>query len=145
MYGEDCFVFEPILLCEKDELLRYEQGYLDILKPHYNIAVCAEAAGRGLIPSAETRAKMSAARIGNHNGLGYKHTDEARGKMSATRKGVPFTEEHRRKIGEANSRRVLSEETKAKISASKKGVRLPPRTKEHCAKIGAGLRRHYGT
>jgi len=62
----------------------------------------------------------------------------------APSRGLHFSEEHRRKIGEANSRRVLSDETKAKISASKTGVALPTRTEEHCHKISAGVRRHYG-
>lgn len=201
MYGEGSFVFNVLLLCEKDELLRYEQGYLDILQPDYNIAICAIAPGRGLrrseetrakmseankgrkhsdetrakigaasknrIPNAETRAKMSASRTGeknpmygkhlseesiakrkaslvgyvvseetrakmraantgNHKALGYKHTEEARAKMSAARKGVPFTEEHKHNKSIAQIGRVVTEETRAKISATK-------------------LRRHNGT
>ena len=64
--------------------------------------------------------------------------------VTASMLGRKFSEEHCHKIGEANRRRILSEETKAKISASKKGVRLPPRTEEHCAKISAAKRRSNG-
>lgn len=46
----------------------------------------------------------------------HRATDETKRKMSETKKGKKFTVEHRAKIGIANTRRKLSEETKRKIS-----------------------------
>lgn len=46
----------------------------------------------------------------------HRATEETRRKMSATKKGKKFTKEHCMKIGLANSRRTLSEETKRKIA-----------------------------
>ena len=47
----------------------------------------------------------------------HRATSETRRKMSESKKGKKFTEEHCRKIGLANSRRRLSEETKRKIAS----------------------------
>lgn len=43
--------------------------------------------------------------------------------MSRRLKGVPFSEEHKRKIGLANKGRKASEETKRKLSKSHKGIK----------------------
>jgi hypothetical protein len=40
--------------------------------------------------------------------------------MSESKKGKRFTEEHRKKIGEANRRRLLSDETKRRIGQHQK-------------------------
>lgn len=47
----------------------------------------------------------------------HRATLETRRKMSESKKGKKFTEEHCKKIGIANSRRRLSEETKRKIAS----------------------------
>lgn len=51
---------------------------------------------------------------------GYKHTEEARKKMSLARKGKLKSEEHKRKIAEANKGKICSEETRKKISEKQK-------------------------
>lgn len=51
----------------------------------------------------------------------HRATEETKRKMSMTKLGKKFTKEHCQKIGEANRRRKLSDETKAKIS-KKRGV-----------------------
>jgi group I intron endonuclease len=40
-YGEDSFVFKPILVCEMRNLLTYEQAIIDKMHPKYNIAKSA--------------------------------------------------------------------------------------------------------
>jgi group I intron endonuclease len=50
-----------------------------------------------------------------------RHSKESILKMSLVKMGVKFSEEHCRKIGEANSRRILSKETRRKISVAHKG------------------------
>lgn len=55
----------------------------------------------GAKPSAETREKLSKARIGNKNRLGIKHTEEDKKKIGAASKGRIFSEDHKKKIGAA--------------------------------------------
>ena len=45
------------------------------------------AALQGIVRSIETKAKMSVAKIGNQNGLGHRHTDEARAKIGDAKIG----------------------------------------------------------
>ncbi len=55
-----------------------------------------------------------------------------------TLKGYKQSEEHRRKIGEANRKRVVSEETKKKISEARKGKHYNkgiPKSEEHRRKL----------
>jgi len=57
---------------------------------------------------------------------GFKHTDEAKLRMSETKKGYKQTEEHKRKIGEANrgkKRKPFSEEQKRKMGEAHKGFK----------------------
>ena len=42
-YGKDSFLFEPILLCNPEELKKYEQIAIEKYNPHYNI--CAAYTG----------------------------------------------------------------------------------------------------
>lgn len=49
----------------------------------------------------------------------HRATAETRSKMSLSKKGKKFTKEHCQKIGEANRKRKLSDETKAKIAAKR--------------------------
>lgn len=72
-------------------------------------------AGGGRVYTAETRAKMAAAKIGT------KHSADTKAKMSKSRTG-----------------RVFSAETRLKFSAWQKGQRRKPHTEEHKAKISAG-------
>lgn len=137
-YGEESFEFDLILeIKEKENLIPWEQIWLDVLNPEYNVCKVAGstlgrkhstetklkigAAGKGKAHSEQTKAKISAilkgkskifsdehkskigaAQKGNTKALGYKHSEEARAKMSAAQKG-----------------KVLSEETKAKMRVAK--------------------------
>jgi len=90
-HGEDAFTFDVSLICEVEELNRYEQHYLD--RDHgshgcANIAKCAEVPGRGLTRSDECRAKMSEAKMGGQLPA------ETRAKISEALKGASKTAEH---------------------------------------------------
>jgi group I intron endonuclease len=99
--------------------------------------------------SAETRAKLSAAQKGNKHLLGYVPTAETRVKISAANRGKapwnkgkkhPYSAETLKKIGMANKKRVVSAETRAKMSSAQKGNKYTLGHKlsvEHKAKIGA--------
>ena len=143
-YGKQAFEFTTILLCDIDTKLYYEQVLLDNLKPRYNIAICAQAPGQGLICSEETRHKLSEqatgincsketrrrrseALIGNKLSLGYKHSEETNLKISEACKGrlnhqfgTPLSEETKRKKSEAMKGHTVSEETRHKLSDASK-------------------------
>lgn len=109
-YGEEAFKFLPILVCQKGMLAFYEQQLLDKAKPEYNIALDATNPMLGRKHSSETRAKMSAALVGNDRALGKE-----------------FSAEHRAKIGAASIGRQHSTETKQRISVAKKGMPVAKR------------------
>lgn len=97
--------------------------------------------GKGKIVSDETRKKLSEANKGEKNGFyGKKHTDKSKNKMSkATKgrgKGVPKSEEHKRKISEGNKGKKHTEETKIKLSKAHTGKTL---TEEHKKNISKTL------
>lgn len=100
-YGKEAFEFKVIELLEiddniKEKLLSREQFWIDNLKPEYNILPVAGSS------------------------IGYRHTDEAKKKISKATKGVSKSEEHSKHIREAQKGRTFSEEHKSKLSESAK-------------------------
>tara|TARA_R110002126_G_scaffold167505_3_gene315936 strand:- start:37 stop:918 length:882 start_codon:yes stop_codon:yes gene_type:complete len=80
--------------------------------------------------SEETKAKMSAALMGNKNSLGHNHSKESIAKM----KGRIVSNETKERMSAALKGRVVSDETKAKISASLMGNKISLKTR---AKLSA--------
>jgi len=74
----------------------------------------------GLQHTPEARANMSKARIGNKNSLGCRPSAETRAKLSAAKKGVPKSPEHRAAIGAAHVGMKRSPEACARMSAAQK-------------------------
>lgn len=56
-----------------------------------------------------------------HGTLNYRHTPEAKEKIRASLTGRGLSEEHRKRIGDANRKRKWSEASKSKLSASATG------------------------
>mgnify|MGYP001482890123 CR=1 FL=1 len=113
-FGIDDFDFRILLLCTGKCMLGYEEESMqrarDVL--------------RARLPNGEL--KYFNRTIGYKNFAGLeKQTEEAKRKRSEAQKGIP--------------RGPLSEETKAKMSAVRKGRKLTP---EHCAAISAGKMGH---
>lgn len=113
-YGEADLQFSILLGCDKDDLLKTEQYYLDSYKPYFNIyMVAGSPLGFKMTPEAIEKMVQSVSGEKNHN---Y---------------GKHFSEEHRRKLSEAkkgisvNKGNKHTEETKKKISESKKGKPHP--------------------
>lgn len=123
-----------------------EQKEIELIKEYqsnnrkfgYNIANGGNCTGT---VSQETKDKISKANLGNKYGLGHKHTEEAKRKMSEASKnayhpkGIKMpdhvkqilaeshkTEEFRRKLSDANIGKKHSDETKKKLSESHKGL-----------------------
>lgn len=88
---------------------------------------------KGKVVSEKTRLKISESKKGRSNGpLSQEHCR----KISDARKGITFSEEHRRKL----SNRVFTDEWRKKISEAHKGKKRPPRSEEHCQKISEALK-----
>lgn len=105
-YGEASFSFKPLLLCDKENLLFYEQQVINsfnAVQDGYNTAPIAGSA-LGCRCSDATKEKISSAAKGHQRRLGCKHSNEAKAKMSQSCTG-----------------RVLSAETKLKISIAGRG------------------------
>lgn len=113
-YGKNDLVFSILIICNKEELINTEQYFIDIYQPYFNGRIKAFTNG------------------------GFKHTEEAKKKISEAFKGAKnpnygkhFSKEHRRKISDAkkgisvNLGRRHTEEAKRKISLAKKGKPNP--------------------
>jgi group I intron endonuclease len=98
-YGESDLIFSVIIGCEKCDLIRNEQFFIDAFNPYFN--VCLTAGSRiGVKHSIETISKMK----GNQNAKGKKHflSDDTKLKMSS-------------------SKLKMTDDTKLKMSKAKKG------------------------
>ena len=111
-YGEASFAFEKLIVCEKTNLVFYEQrainGYMSANREHgYNLSPTA-GSPLGLKRSAQTRALQSALKKGKPSfnkgkkmppGWGEAARAALRGKPAWNR-GLPFSEESRKKMSE---------------------------------------------
>jgi hypothetical protein len=109
-YGADMFVFEIIEeVPDGESQLAWEDRHLSVhvgLPECYNINTSAEAPRLGIPMSDASKAAISASRVGKHAG-----------------------EDHYR-YG-----KTLSEEVRAKIGNTQRGVAKPPRSEEHRRKL----------
>ena len=154
-YGEAKFTFGPLLYCDPEMTLIYEQTCLDEMRPEYNKATCAESPMRGYKMtdiqkarisifhtgrkvSEETRAKMSAAR------KGHKVSEATRAKLSAANKGKSVSKETREKIGNLAKGRVASDESRAKMSKAQKGIPMSEKEREILSARMIGNKYSYG-
>jgi len=78
--------------------------------------------------------------MGKQNSLGHRQTEEHKRKISEANKGRVVSEETRRKIGEAHKGKKLSGEHRRKISEAHKGKTL---TEVHKRRISEGLKRRH--
>lgn len=143
LYGGKAFAFAVLeYVPDLERLVEREQHYFDALQPEYNIAPVAGST-LGCKHTEEARRNMSEARKGKV------HTAETRRKLSEARRGVslgPKSEEQKRKLSAANKGqgkgRVLSAETKAKISEASKGRVFSEETKRKISEAHRGTGCH---
>lgn len=123
-YGPENHIFEVIEECEI-ELLNDREGYwqdfYECVENGLNSIRVKSSNNSGYL-SLETRLKISESRKANPD-------------VNAKRKGIPLTDEHKIKIGNANRGKKHSEETLKKISENRKGKR----TGESHHNYGKGL------
>jgi len=123
-YGGDCFIFEPLIYCDKDNLFIYEQAFIDYYHPAYNLAKCAENPMLGMKHSEETIKKISLLRKGRKN------SQETRNKISVALMGRTLTAEWKEKIAAGNKGKFVSEETREKLRQYNLGMRASPETRK---------------
>jgi group I intron endonuclease len=111
-YGKSAFTYEVVMYCSKEDLLFYEQRFLDAYwdggKTCYNTCKIAGST-LGISPSKETRAKLS-----------------------IKLKGIPHTQEHNAKVSVALTGRHLSESHKQHLKKTDK-------EKQHLSHIKRGI------
>lgn len=109
---------------------------------------------KGRIVSEETKEKMRASSPHHHQNKGYKHTESAvkkisealhnrvikdstREKISVSKKGKPFSEEHKRNLSISHTGKKLSDEQKRNMSKAQKNKIMSEDAK---AKIANSIR-----
>jgi group I intron endonuclease len=126
-YGEIDLQFSILLGCDKEDLIKSEQFFIDILKPSFNI--CSKAGSL----------------------LGFKHSIEFCKKQSKNRKGrvSPMKGKHHSEESKTKMRKPMSEQAKQNMSKAQIliGSKPPSRkgkngfwkgkklSKEHCLKL----------
>lgn len=134
-YGEESFRFKVLEYANPNELADLEIAYISKHKAFgdngYNFTMGGEGGLLGMQKSEETRRKISEANKGRP------HTPEEKAHLSNTLKGRIFTEEHKKKIGEANkvshAKSVLCVETGQVFNSQKEAGRY---FKTDCSNIG---------
>jgi len=110
-YNEEALEFEVLEHLEPEILVSFEQWWMNMLQPEYNMCPVAG------------------------NSLGYTHTDEALANMSAAQKGKTLSEDHRAKI----SKSLKGNKNALGYPSRNKGKKLGPMSEEHKKKISAAL------
>lgn len=124
-YGEDAFVFTVLELILSPFLIEREQYWLDTTKAYdrrrgFNIATVA-GSNIGIVRSEETRRRWSEQRRGKSRGP---MPESQRRALSEAKRGMkyrPHSEDARRAKRERMKGRIVSDETRKKISAAHKG------------------------
>jgi group I intron endonuclease len=131
-HGEDCFSFSIIEYCNPEKLIEREQFYIDTRKPEYNITPNA-GSQLGYRHTEEARKKVSVA------GMGRVPTAEAKINMSASHMGRIFSEETRKKISQSQIGKIISLATRIKMSLSANGRKHSEETKRKISQISRNI------
>lgn len=138
--GEENFEFSILLECEESQLNTFEEYYiLELMTYNDSVGYNKNYGGKSGRPTEEAKRKISESKKGRH------HSEETKRKMSESLKGKHRSEEIKRKISEAKKGKYCgeknhwygkhrSEETKRKISESQKGKQLSEETKRKLSK-----------
>lgn len=153
-YGEEAFEFSVVeeLPPIKDVLLEREQFWMDYHDAYgpsnYNVARVAGNPMMGRKHTSERNAKMSIIMKGKQNGLGYKHTEDAKERIKEAATGrwhrpdslekmsayqSNRTPEHRQRLGE--SRKGWNPSPEVRLRMSEAGKRRAPPSEETRRKL----------
>ena len=115
-YGEGDLVFKIILSCDKEDLLKVEQYFIDSYNPFFNICKVAGS------------------------NYGRKFSKKVRDKISKANKGRKISESHKRKISEANKGKKRTAEMREKLRLSHIGKNKYKHTEEHKKKVSEKMK-----
>lgn len=119
-YGEEGFAFSKVIVCDRKDLLVYEQRFIDTLAPKYNASKIAGAGDwTGKRHTEATKEKMRAWHLTDASAARY--TESVRAGMSKSAKIRANSEEGRARLREINLGRKHSAEAKLKMSVSRRG------------------------
>jgi hypothetical protein len=111
-----CFKGMGIKLCNQTEGGEGVTGYVPTEEQRKKTSERMKT----FVLSDEARKKISLSKIGNKARLGHKNSDEQKAITASIWKGKKLSEEHKKKLSLAKIGRKHSEETKAKMSSTKK-------------------------
>lgn len=122
-YGESAFAFEVVERCTKELLHEKESHWmkqLDCVASGFNVSLDVACPTRGFKHSDESRQRMSQAQSRTIRSEESKAISrENFRKAAAMRKGTQLPALHRQRISDANRGRIMSAESRAKMSISK--------------------------
>jgi group I intron endonuclease len=122
-YGEESFHFTVLEECAPSDLLMREQHWMDELEPEYNIAIVAGNPMLGRAWSPESRAKLSASKMGHEVSM------EARAKLAEANIGKTASLATRDKMRQARIGYRSTDESRAKMAEAAKGRPRNPQGK----------------
>ncbi len=109
-------IFEIIIQCDRENLIKAEQAYINLYKPWFNI--CPTAGSQlGFRHSAESKQKMAKRMLGNTYALGLRHSAETKKQMSEKRQGRVVSEETRKLMSKGRGCPVLNTETNVRYNS----------------------------
>lgn len=112
-YGDGCLIFEILMYCPKDILIRMEQWYIDRRNNYFNISKTAGST-LGVACAEETKEKIRKANTGR------KLSPEMVTKCTAHFKGIKLSLEHRKKIGKSQKNNVEAMQKKREARLGEK-------------------------
>ncbi len=157
-YGKDSFIMRPLVYCDKDMTLYYEQIMLNKFHPEYNIANCAEASARGAKRSLETRKKISEIQKGKKRSIeaikksamghiGLTHSDETKESISKSIKEWHKTENGKiakQKAIEAKNKKIICLNNNITYSSIKDASKDLGINRSKISLVAKGKRNHTG-
>lgn len=142
--GEENFEFSILLECGESQLNTFEEYYiLELMTYNDRVGYNKNYGGKSGRPTEEAKRKLSESKKGRH------HSEEAKRKMSEAKKGKycreknpmygkHLSEETKRKLSESHKGRQFSEETKRKMSEAGKGKHRSEETKRKISEAKKG-------
>ena len=131
-YGEPDLLFEILLCCEKEDLIKQEQFFIDTLNPWFNICRTAGSQLR-MVHTLEAKERIREASIRNGNKppswLGKHHSEESKKKSSKSNRGIQAGVNHPM-FGKRHSELTIKKMRKAKLgNKSKLGLKISEETR----------------
>jgi group I intron endonuclease len=124
--GYSAFALHILEYCDKEDLIKREQYYFDLLKPNYNI--CSTAGSTlGRLHLKDSKEKISASKLNtnlekDNHFYGKTHTEEAKLKMRESKLSKTISNKTKEKISVTMTGRKFTEEHKTNLSLAKKNT-----------------------